>query len=153
MGYWWNNIHKTIKLQFQDGTTATYPNYLLFHPMDRIRHTRTRDKMQRGMNLTWIEFPLTGCTITTLDAQGVPTFHRSKANGKGFLNTTDPRVWWQEPQGNSTMKMTVWQNTVANACTRAPGNGKVTFVFQKRAAVIVDSITVTNQKENVLGAS
>ena len=42
------------------------------------------------------------------------------------------------------MKVTVWQDIIANARTQAPGRGKITFVFEKRAAIIVVSVTLTN---------
>jgi hypothetical protein len=144
MAYWWDIIHRNTTLQFQDGTTDTFPNYLLFHPVDHIRHTRTRDKLQRGVNITWVEFLLTGCTVPTISSQGVPNFDCSEANGKGFLQNADPSLWRDEPQGNSTMRVTYWRNTAANNRTGQPGKGKITFVYQKRAAVVVDPVTVTH---------
>jgi hypothetical protein len=141
MEFWFDNIHKNTTIEYQDGSKATFPNYLLFHPVDHILHTRSRDSIGLGVNLTWIEFPLSQCYIRSMDASGIPNFDCSHAT-RGFMRN-DPLSWWRDqPQTNSTTTVTAWQNLPARR--RVPGRGSITFAFRIRAALVVDPVTVTH---------
>ena len=139
MAFWFNNIHRNTTIQYRDGTQDTFPNYLLFHPVDHILHTRSRDNIGLNVELTWVEFPLSGCYIKSMGANGIPTFDCSEAK-KGFLRNEPLKTWRDQPQGNSTTTVTAWQNVPATS--RSPGRGSITFVFRVRAAIVVDAVTV-----------
>lgn len=86
-------------------TKKVYPNFLLFHPRDHIKHTASRHPLAKGVSMNFVEFPLTGCQSNSAPGAKAVWSCPSKGGNPGVTKSTPAEVWKGYSQTNGTMNI------------------------------------------------
>lgn len=109
-----------------------YPNFLLFHPRDHIKHivVSPAGPLARKSWTRWIEFPLTGCRRKAPDAFDFDCPTDPAPNPGWLLNSSNAWIKLEQTNASSNVRKQANSNVrfASRGCSNPPDGGPCAWV-------------------------